>query len=134
MNPGSSQEGLCPLGGYMEGDSTPNLCVILQNDGLTFFARDCHNTGLQSLHHNFWQWELWRRIKKTTRESSTSFLSLDANHWCGSQRAGSSAVFHPRSSQHQEAASECGKCCYNPLQVLGCHKNIKLLLFQHALK
>ena len=30
VNPGSSQEGLCPLGGYMEGDSTPNLCVILQ--------------------------------------------------------------------------------------------------------
>ena len=54
MNPGSSQEGLCSLEGYKKGESTPNLCVMLQNDGLTFFARDCHNTGLQSLHHDFW--------------------------------------------------------------------------------
>ncbi len=42
---------MCPLGGYMEGDSTPKFCMMLQNDGLTFFARDCYNTGPQSLHY-----------------------------------------------------------------------------------
>ena len=53
-----------------------------------FAARDCHNAGLQSIHHDLLRSQRGKRIKKTTWESLTSFLSLEANHWCGLQKLG----------------------------------------------
>ena len=61
-----------PPGRLHEDDSTPLSMSCSKMMGSHFFHQRLPITGLQSLHHDFWRWEHGRRIKKTTRESSTS--------------------------------------------------------------
>ena len=132
--PKVQQEGLCPLGGYMEEDFTPIYWVMLQNDRLTHFLPETANHWTSVTPPRLLVLGAWEKDQEDYAGVINILLSLETNHWRGSQRTGSSAVSQSGSPLHHEAHSEAESDVSALFGFDGCLHNKILFMFQLPLK
>ena len=95
-----------PPGRLHEGDSTPILHVMLQNDGLTNFQPETANQWTSVTPPRLLALGVREKDQEHYAGVINILLSLETNHWRGSQRTGSSAVSQSGFSLHHKAASD----------------------------
>ena len=78
---------------------------MFQNDGLTRFLPETANHYISVTPPRLLALGVQEKDQEDYAGVIDILLSLETNHWLGSQRTGSSAVYQSRSPLHHEAAS-----------------------------